>query len=165
MNNFIIYSWNRVVTDDDIVIVTGKVGNGTLEEMSEVIKHLHGSLTLLTKKLNTNFSKEEWRKIGFKHIWSVPLFKEFENKDKAVYIIDPIENLNDYKDFKILAVDSSNYFDGLILSNMLSLDAAKWSYSPIDSDSLLEIYENMKLFEDLDIGEQHTTEIKEEWEQ
>lgn len=165
MNNFIIYSWNRVVTDDDIVIVTGKVGEGTLEEMANVIKRLHGSLTLLTRDLNTNFSKEEWRQIGFKHIWSVPLYKEFENKERVVYVIDPIENLKDYNKFEILAVDSNNYFDGLILNNMLSLDAAKWSYSPIDSDNLIEIYENMKMFESLDIGEQHTTEIKEEWEQ
>lgn len=41
---------------------------------------------------------------------------------------------------------------------MLSADAAKWGYSPIDTDNLIEIYNNMKEFEEMK-NEEHRSDI------
>ena len=45
----------------------------------------------------------------------------------------------------------------------LSADAAKWGYSPLDTEELLTIYENMKAFDSMEETETRS-EIKEERE-
>lgn len=165
MNKAIIRTWNRTVKPEDTVIIMGNNGNGDLEQMKSVISQLNGEKTATSKHLNEKFSKAEWREIGFKHFWGVSMFNTLEDGREILYIIKPIINLDAYKkDYALLVVDSENPIEGMTKDIMLSADAAKWGYSPLDTAELLTIYENMKEFESMESTETRS-DIKEEGEE
>lgn len=165
MNKAIIRTWNRTVKPEDIVIIMGDNGNGDLEQMKSVISQLNGEKTATSKHLNEKFSKAEWREIGFKHFWGVSMFNTLEDGREILYVIKPVINLDAYKkDYALLVVDSENPIEGMTKDIMLSADAAKWGYSPLDTAELLTIYENMKEFESMESTETRS-DIKEEGEE
>lgn len=163
MNYNIIRSWNRTVKPEDSVIIMGDNGDGTLEQMKEVFSQLNGDLTATSKHLNEKFSKKEWREIGFNHFWGVSMFNVLPNGQEILYVIKPVLKPELYeKDYALLVVDSENPIDGMTNGIMLSADAAKWGYSPLDTSQLLEIYNNMKEFESMESEKETRSEIKEE---
>jgi calcineurin-like phosphoesterase family protein len=165
MNKAIIRTWNRTVKPEDIVIIMGDNGNGDLEQMKSVISQLNGEKTATSKHLNEKFSKAEWKEIGFKHFWGVSMFNTLEDGREILYVIKPVINLDAYKkDYALLVVDSENPIEGMTKDIMLSADAAKWGYSPLDTAELLTIYENMKEFESMESTETRS-DIKEEGEE
>lgn len=165
MNKAIIRTWNRTVKPEDTVIIMGNNGNGDLEQMKSVISQLNGEKTATSKHLNEKFSKTEWREIGFKYFWGVSMFNKLEDGKEVLYVIKPITNLDAYKkNYALLVVDSENPIEGMTKDIMLSADAAKWGYSPLDTAELLTIYENMKEFESMESTETRS-DIKEEGEE
>lgn len=165
MNKAIIRSWNKIIKPEDIVIIMGDNGDGTLEQMKSVISNLNGELTATSKHLNEKFTKEEWKEIGFKHFWSVSMFNTLPDGREILYIIKPIIDINAYKnDYALLVVDSENPIEGMVKDIRLSVDAAKWGYSPLNTEELLTIYDNMKAFESMEETETHS-DIKEEGEE
>lgn len=161
MNQYIIRSWNSVIKPEDKVIIMGDSGEGTLEQMKSVISKLNGDLTATSKHLNERFSKEEWIEIGFSHFWGVSMFNTLEDGREILYIIKPILEPKVYEaDYALLVTDSENPFEGMTKGIMLSADAAKWGYSPLDTAELLNIYQNMKEFENMNETE-HRSDIKE----
>lgn len=165
MNTAIIKSWNKTVKPEDNVIIMGDNGDGTLEQMKGVISQLNGEKTATSKHLNEKFSKAEWREIGFKHFWGVSMFNTLPDGREVLYIIKPIINISVYEqDYTLLVVDSENPVEGMIDGIKLSVDAAKWGYSPLDTQELLTIYENMKAFNSMEETETRS-EIKEEGEE
>lgn len=166
MNSFIIKSWNKVVKPEDNVIIMGDMGSGKFEEMKEVVQQLNGEITLTSKHINEKFTKKEWRDIGVKHFWGVSMFNTYPDGREVLYVIKPVEIPKVYeKDYALLVTDSENPFEGFINGIMLSADAAKWGYSPLNTDELITIYENMKMFEEMENGPETRTEIKEEGEE
>lgn len=165
MNSDIIRTWNRVVKPEDQVIIMGDNGDGDLEQMKSVISQLNGELTATSNHLNDKFSKKEWREIGFKHFWGVSMFNELPDKKEVLYLIRPITNIDLYSEYELVVVDSQNPIDTMTKGKLLSADAAKWGYSPLDTEQLLEIYTNMKEFESMEDGEEKHIEIKEEGEE
>lgn len=164
MNKAIIRTWNKTVKPEDTVIIMGDNGNGNLEQMKSVISQLNGEKTATSKHLNEKFSKAEWREIGFKHFWGVSMFNKLEDGKEVLYIIKPILNLDIYKnEYALLIVDSENPIEGMTKDIMLSADAAKWGYSPLNTAELLTIYMNMKEFESMENTETRS-DIKEEGE-
>ena len=164
MNKAIIRTWNKTVKPEDTVIIMGDNGNGDLEQMKSVISQLNGEKTATSNHLNEKFSKAEWRKIGFKHFWGVSMFNKLEDGKEVLYIIRPITDIDLYKsDYALLVVDSENPIEGMTKDIMLSADAAKWGYSPLDTEELLTIYENMTAFDSMEETETRS-EIKEEGE-
>lgn len=162
MNSGIIRSWNRTVKPEDKVIVMGDNGDGDFEQMKSVISQLNGELTATSKHLNEKFSKKQWREIGFTHFWGVSMFNKLPNGQEVLYLIRPIKHLSTYKkQYALLVVDSENPIEGMIGDTMLSADAAKWGYSPLNTDELLNIYNNMKEFENMETFEETHSEIKE----
>lgn len=165
MNKAIIRTWNKTVKPEDTVIIMGDNGNGYLEQMKSVISQLNGEKTATSKHLNEKFSKAEWREIGFKHFWGVSMFNTLEDGREILYVIKPVINLDAYKkDYALLVVDSENPIEGITKDIMLSADAAKWGYSPLNTAELLTIYENMKEFESMESTETRS-DIKEEGEE
>lgn len=165
MNSDIIRTWNRVVKPEDQVIIMGDNGDGDLEQMKSVISQLNGELTATSNHLNDKFSKKEWREIGFKRFWGVSMFNELPDKKEVLYLIRPITNIDLYSEYELVVVDSQNPIDTMTKGKLLSADAAKWGYSPLDTEQLLEIYTNMKEFESMEDGEEKHIEIKEEGEE
>lgn len=161
MNDTIIKAWNSVVKPEDKVIVMGDNGDGTLEQMKFVISKLNGQLTATSKHLNEKFTKEEWIEIGFTHFWGVSMFNTLPDGREILYVIKPILEPKVYEsEYALLITDSENPFEGMINGIMLSADAAKWGYSPLDTSELLNIYENMKAFESMSETE-HRSDVKE----
>ena len=160
MNNEIIKNWNATVKREDTVIILGDVGSGTFEEMKSIIHSLHGDLTLLTKN-KEQFSDSEWRKIGFHFVWRVPLFHDFEDYS-IYYAISPIRVISVYEErYKVVLVDHNNPIDGMTNGVLLSVDAKKWNYCPLDIEQVASIHENLKQFESMS-NEEHRSDIKEE---
>ena len=166
MNNAIIKAWNSVVKPEDNVIVMGDVGNGNLEEMKEVISKLNGELTATSKHLNEKFTKDEWKEIGFSHFWGVSMFNKMPDGREILYVIKPVLVPSVYeKDYALLITDSENPFEGMTKGIMMTADAAKWSYYPLDTDDLLNTYERMKEWETMEDGSETRSDIKEEGEE
>ncbi len=164
MNAEIIRSWNRVVKPEDDVIIMGDNGDGTLEEMKSIFSRLNGIKTATSKHLNEKFTKAEWREIGFKHFWGVPMFNKLPTGEEVLYEIKPIKRLDLYKQYALIVVDGENPIEGMIKDMMLSADAIKWGYSPLNTEELLTIYNNMKAFESMEETETRS-DIKEEGEE
>lgn len=165
MNKAIIRTWNKTVKPEDTVIIMGDNGNGSLEQMKSEISQLNGEKTATSDHLNEKFSKAEWREIGFKHFWGVSMFNKLEDGKEVLYIIRRITDIDLYKsDYALLVVDSENPIEGMTKDIMLSADAAKWGYSPLNTAELLTIYTNMKEFESMENTETHS-DIKEDGEE
>lgn len=161
MNAEVISSWNSTVKEDDDVIIMGNVGDATVEQLASVITKLNGNLILTSKTAKEQFTKEEWRKIGFKFVWSVPLFKTFDNGDEIYYPISPIKTMSIYeKQYKVLVVDHNNPVEGMTKGIMLSANAAKWQYSPLDTDEIITLHKNMREFESMEESESRS-DVKE----
>lgn len=164
INDHIIRSWNSTVKPEDDVIIMGDVGNSdaTLEQLQSVISKLNGTLWLTSKTAKEQFTKDEWKQIGITHVWSVPLFKTFDNGDEIYYPIQPIKAMSVYeKQYKVLVVDHNNPVEGMTKGIMLSADAAKWDYCPLDTDGIIELHKNMREFEQMENGEEHRSDVKE----
>lgn len=160
MNDFIINSWNKVVSSEDKIILMGDIGNATFEQLKGVISQLNGDICYTATTID-KFTKKEWEEIGIKYAWNVSLFKELENNEMILYCITPIRRIDIYEQhYKLIVVDKTNPIDGMVKGKMLSADAAKWGYSPIDTDNLIEIYNNMKEFEEMK-NEEHRSDIQE----
>lgn len=141
----------------------GNVGCGSIEEMKSVISQLNGKLTITAKDLNTKFTKEQWKEIGFTRFWGISMFKTFPDGRVALYPIKKINVLDAYKkEYDLLVVDRLNPIEGITQDIILSADAAKWGYSPLDTDCLFEIYENIKQFEEMENAIEYRTDIMEE---
>lgn len=164
MNKNIIRSWNKVVTPEDNVIIMGVIGKGSFEEMKEVISSLNGIKICTSKHLNNNFTKKEWKEIGLRHFWLVSMFNVLP-EGEVLYASGKIKNLDLCKKaYNLIVVDSDNKIDGLIGDSILSVDAEKWGYSPINTNELFTIYKNMKEFESMESTETRS-DIKEEGEE
>lgn len=165
MNNSIIKAWNQTVSSEDTVIVMGDIGSGNFGQMKEVVSQLNGNICYTSNDKTEKFTKEEWTEIGVKYVWKVSMYKDLENGDIILYCITPIRRMKIYEEnYKLIVVDHNNPIDGMVSGIMLSADAAKWYYSPINTDGLLEIYENMKEFEEMK-NEEHRADIKEDGEE
>lgn len=166
MNKAIIRTWNKTVKPEDTVIIMGDNGNGDLEQMKSVISQLNGEKTATSKHLNEKFSKVEWREIGFKHFWGVSMFNKMPDGREILYVIKPVLVPSVYeKDYALLITDSENPFEGMTKGIMMTADAAKWSYCPLDTDDLLNTYERMKEWETMEDGSETRSDIKEEGEE
>lgn len=166
MNNYVIKSWNHTVKENENVIIMGDIGQGTAEEIMSVISKLNGVLWYTSKTAKEQFTKDEWTKIGIDHVWSVPLFKTYDNGDEAYYPIQPIKALSVYeKQYRVVVVDHNNPIDGMAKGILLTADAAKWGYAPLDTDELITIHDNMIEFESMGSEEEHRSDIKEEGEE
>lgn len=162
MNNHIIENWNFGIKPDDKVIIMGILGRGTKNQMKDLFSRLNGEITALSKNLNEIFTKEEWKEIGVAHFWEVAMFNEIDSEHQVVYQIRPIINIKPYeKEYSLVVVDNQNPIEGMISGILFSVDAAKWDYTPIETDELLNIYDNMKLFTSMEEGTETRTDIKE----
>lgn len=164
MNEIIIQSWNDTIKDDDMVIVMGNIGQGSKEEMKFVISQLRGQLiSLAAEDVNNKYKINDLEDMGFKFVYKVPMYKLSSNGEKILYMTDKMLDGRLYKkDYKVIVVDERNKINEIIKDNLLSVDALKWNYCPLNTDELAIIYENMKQFYSMNDIEERITEIKEE---
>ncbi len=162
MNKSIIDAWNSTVTPDDVVIVMGRHGEGSLEEMKSVISQLNGKLTSICNHRNDNFTPEQWKEIGFVHQWNVSMQHSIVGLGKRILIeTEPLSNSMDIGPYDIAIVDETNDIeDNMVEGKLLSADAAKWNYIPINLNEAWTVYDNMKLFMEMDDTTETMVEMK-----
>ena len=160
MNKYVIYTWNKVVKPDDVVMLMGDIGEGTKEDFQKVFSKLNGKIELINKNFEQQFTRKEWNEIGISGFWRCSVYKDVP-EGRIMYLVDEIEELNDFNDFILVVLDSNNSIPNFIYSNMLSVEAIKWGYNPIDTSELLTIYQNMKIYEELDVNEETIIEMEE----
>lgn len=68
MNDFMIYTWNATVQDDDIVFHLGDVG----DICPDVFKSLRGK-KILIKGNHDNEDNDYYRKLGFQEVYDYPI--------------------------------------------------------------------------------------------
>ena len=166
MNKAIIKNWNSTVKKEDDVIFMGKLigDGGETTDIKNLFHDLNGTFTCISKDKNMRFTKEEWKDIGFRFFWNVPMFNEINDKE-VCYQIRPIINVAPYfQEYSVVVVDSDNPIEGMVKEIFLSVDALKWNYYPIKTDDIIEIHDRMIEFEKMEIGEEKRTDIKEEGE-
>ena len=166
MNNVVIKNWNSTVKKEDDVIFMGKViGNGGgATDIKNLFHDLNGTFTCITKNKNMRFTEDEWKDIGFRFFWNVPMFNKIDDKE-VCYQIRPIYNVAPYfQDYSVVVVDSDNPIEGMVKEIFLSVDALKWNYYPIKTNDIIEIHDRMIEFEKMDEGEEKRTDVKEEGE-
>lgn len=158
MNDYIIKNWNRTIKDpDDVILVMGKIGVGSLEEMKNIIGKLNGVKVLMDADSNPNFSREEWREIGFNHCWDVG-FCQNEGDDFIIYV-NYNQKVDKHMEAALYLVSNPDSCGKR--KNTLNPDALKWWYNPIAMDSVLSIYNNLKAFEQLPDSTETRSDVKE----
>lgn len=166
MNEEIIKRWNKTVGKEDSVILMGKVGEGSFEQMKDFFSKLNGYFTINSKSLNNVFSKKEWRQIGISFFWGVSMLYETSDNKKILYLISPIKNLNLYKGkYDLIIVDSTNPIkkEPPIDDILMSADAKCWGYTPLDTEELYTIYKNMLSFLNMKESESRSEVNNEQW--
>ena len=107
MNERIIKNWNSAVGVDDNVIILGQIGGGEKEEIKKLFNKLNGHFTSICRQENGNFSKEEWKEIGFDNVWNVPIFYKYDENNIFLYQNRPIISIKPYlKEYSIVVVDN-----------------------------------------------------------
>lgn len=154
MNRGIIKSWNKIIDVDDKVIIMGDHGSGSPEQMKSVIEQLNGELCSLGRF--DNFSRIELYRMGFNYVWQANMYKDTEF-GTIIYAACPLSNLDYYKKtYKLVVVGANNSVEGIVEDNLISIEASKWYYSPINTEKLLEVYENLKVFNNMKETETRT---------
>lgn len=154
-------NWNKVVSEDDVVIVMGPVGVGSFNEMKSVISRLNGEKLLYDYSINQMFTKDEWKEIGFKYCWNTPMFNELPNGELVFYVLadDSVHTNEDCA----LFVTSTNHNVGDV-KNYFIPDADTFDFCPIDADEVVNVYNNMMAFESMPNTIETRSEVKElEW--
>jgi len=157
----IVKDWNKVVSEDDIVMVMGPVGVGSFDEMKGIISQLNGEKLLYDYNINKMFTKDEWKEIGFKYCWNTPMFNELPNGELVFYVLAD-DSVHTTEDCALFVTSTNHNIGGA--ENYLIPDADTFGFSPIAADDVLNVYNNMKAFESMpDTIETHS-EVKEpEW--
>ena len=73
MNEYMIQSYNSVVSDDDLVYILGDFGFGSVENLTEIVQRLNGRKILLMGNHDRRRSVTWWLNFGFDEVWKKPV--------------------------------------------------------------------------------------------
>jgi calcineurin-like phosphoesterase family protein len=76
MNKHIIDQWNKVVTDDDIILILGDFGFGSAECLTHIINCLHGYKVLIMGNHDKHKSITWWLNVGFNKVFKKKIIVE-----------------------------------------------------------------------------------------
>ena len=151
MNSLVINNWNKTISSDDSVLIMGHCGEGTYDEMKSIISKLNGKLTMMSYSLNNRLSKEDWLEIGFTFCWDSLMFYKVPDGEEVLYVCKKVQEPELFaEEYDLLIVDSQTPLKTMTGERMLSADAAKWGYSPLNTDELFTIYVNMRTFDEME---------------
>ena len=138
MNEFIISQVNIAVKPGDILMILGNISCGDVEQTKQVLDKINGEKWNITLTENSSKIKE----MGVSCVWSTSISKMDEDTGVEIcYEINPITDIKNYEKFKVVVVDKSNPIEGLFEGKLLSADALKWQYIPIDISMIDKLYD------------------------
>lgn len=163
MNDAIVRTWNSTVKQDDMVYITGVLGDGDKAQMESVFTRLNGKLCFLGPRKNSKFSAKDLKEMGFYLAGSYNIYFQDLTSNFLVCYDKYDERLADKEEFDIILVNSSNKLEKQIVKGkLMSLEAILWDYSPINSSEVVTIYNSMKDYEKLEETSESRTDVQEE---
>lgn len=161
--------WNKTIKEDNEIPIVYFIGNvcdkeAEFEEVKSIITQLNGNLVLLSTKLNDQFTKKQWEEIGFLFCWDIDLFYKTIDGKRILFCHNEYDTTYEKKeDVDIIVVNRMNSLDEIVKGKLLSLDAKRWFYSPINCEEIPRIYEGMKEFSSMENSEERS-DVTEEGE-
>jgi len=134
MNNFMIKSWNEVVSDDDLVYVLGDFGFGSVDCLTHIVNCLYGEKILLMGNHDRRRSVTWWLNFGFSEVWKKPV----EIQDGIIFSHEPKEVLSNELNIHghIHNTPLASNFDP---KTHFNVSVEVLNYRPIEFDKILEI--------------------------
>lgn len=141
MNKVLIDKWNSIVNEKDFIIVIGNFGKGKAEDFKKILKELKGQkILLIGEKYNSSYSNIYWQTVGFAFASISNFYKDIEDK-RFMFFANNYEKAE--KDERIYCC-GGDMFEEVIKDNIININCDLWDYSPINTDNLLNIYNNLK---------------------
>lgn len=161
MNDFVVRRWNASVNVQDVVIVMGVVceRGARASDVREVISKLNGMLVMIAYEQNDFFPKEEWQSIGFKHVWNTNMCSGMAG---IVYCGQKLTSPQQFDIYHLVMVDNSTPMQDNVVGNRMRGDALIWDYTPLNTEHITEVYEELKKYYNLDFEDVETrTDVEE----
>lgn len=152
-NEFVINSINQIIkSNENHIIFNGEISKGSKEETKEIMGQIYGIKSIIDYKYQKQFTPEEWKEIGFTHVWdtSGAITCKIMEKDSYVILETDKEMIN--RDLALpncyLAAPESMIDTGEIYKNkVLNISLNKWHFQPIEiGERLPQIIDDKELF-------------------
>lgn len=133
MNEALIYNWNSVVSENDIIYHLGDFGLGNDEQVKAITSRLNGKKILILGNHDVRRGIERWKSLGFYEVYK----KEFR-VGKYILTHRPIEISKDY--INIFGhIHNKEPHESFNSNNHINVSVEVTNYYPIEFDEKLGI--------------------------
>ena len=148
-NSRVKQAWNETVTDEDLVLIVGNLGNLSFEELDNFFGELKGRKRILVDSTK-GIDKEK-----YKNIYFTPTEGFSKNESIEVRIPKTKENFEIYKshNYYVAAPRSISGEEKVYNNRILSISIDDWELYPISYERLPQIVENMESYEKMEVEE------------
>ena len=155
-NQMVIDNINKTISSEDSIIFNGIISNGNKEETKEIFSKIKGVKYIIDYKYQEQFTKEEWKEIGFTHIWDVSGAVDCKIMEKDSYVIIEADKEMIKRDLimptSYVAAPKSMIDTGELYKNkILNISLKEWGFQPIEiSTRLPQIIDDQELFNSME---------------
>ena len=160
-NDFIINNINKVVGENDFVVLLGVISVGSTISTLNYLSKIKGKIQILNEHYGKIFKEATRDEIpidtsfaGISHISLGEEFSVYIPHSKIDYDLKK-ELLNDFNTIRIAAPNSYINSDKLYNNKILNISLNKWNYEPIElGERLPQIIDDMEVFSKMETKEE-----------
>jgi hypothetical protein len=153
-NNGIVNNINSVVKDDEAAhfVFFGVITKGTFEQTKELFSKIAGLKSIIDYNYNqTQFTKDQWKEIGFTQVWTNSCAEEAIINGNKTYVIIEIEEGNLEKvlslGYYVAIAESLVGMQDTYKDRLLNISIGNWGLYPIElEEELPRIFNDQELF-------------------
>lgn len=154
-NEMVMTNWNKVVGENDMVVLLGEVSDGKFEETKIFFSKLNGNEFIY---LNDNertkaahFTKNQFKEMGIQElcIHSV-IYGDVQGNNQRIYVLS-WDNKEMKNDFYCVSTSSVVGEEKNFSNSTLNADVSLWGYAPLKSDDVGKLITNCIEFENLEV--------------
>ena len=153
-NNGIVNNINSIVKDDEAAhfVFFGVITKGTFEQTKELFSKIAGLKSIIDYNYNqTQFTKDQWKEIGFTQVWTNSCAEEAIINGNKTYIIIEIEEGNLEKvlslGYYVAIAESLIGMQDTYKDRLLNISIGNWGLYPIElEEELPRIFNDQELF-------------------
>lgn len=153
-NNGIVNNINSVVKDNEAAhfVFFGVITKGTFEQTKELFSKIAGLKSIIDYNYNqTQFTKDQWKEIGFTQVWTNSCAEEAIVNGNKTYVIIEIEEGNLEKvlslGYYVAIAESLVSMQDTYKDRLLNISIGNWGLYPIElEEELPRIFNDQELF-------------------
>ena len=153
-NNGIVNNINSVVKDNEAAhfVFFGVITKGTFEQTKELFSKIAGLKSIIDYNYNqTQFTKDQWKEIGFTQVWTNSCAEEAIVNGNKTYVIIEIEEGNLEKvlslGYYVAIAESLVGMQDTYKDRLLNISIGNWGLYPIElEEELPRIFNDQELF-------------------